>query len=690
MEKADSSSQQRFDRLEELLNSIDENIQELDFAASIDELQTNSPSEEKGRDIVLSPCFRLQLNASNTKAVLHYFPPSGEPPPALKASEIAALIVGAGVVYGLLEKNIQKACALIRDNPQSEVEVAIAAGRDFLPILPPKIGYWIGDEAEASSNSAVFARKNDLLLLVHPANPGVPGINVFGEEILPPPAEAMEIRAGENVVANDQGEYYAAIPGFAIFENGVVTVRQADRDAVCTIRISDDEMEAYLSIEPASGQGHMLSYREVRALLVKEGICAGLDDDAIRTALFSANEKEQPVKDVLIARGKLPLDGANGEILWHRRPDEIVERYSIKEDGSIDFYNLRDFVAVPEGIHLVTIVPPAKGRDGYTVKGEKLESAWGRKIEIRAGENIVKKENDCEWFAGCAGRYFYENNLLDVLPVLLVSGDVDFSTGHIDFIGDVIVNGNVLDGFHVKASGNITVRGTVEAAYVEAGKCIEVKNGIFGKEKGKIVARCDVVSTFLQNANVEAGRDVIAGNQILNSIVHAGARVQVQTGKGIIIGGETLAGHCIYACVIGGEYGVRTLVEAGMSFAVFKKITLLEDKKKILISHRERLEHFFQANKPSPSLSAEEKKLLEAAQKKRDQLSAAINQLKDELRELSRQLYPTNRPEIECVKTVMPDVIVKMRDRRYKIKSPIHNCLISYDEENDKIQIASR
>ena len=52
-----------------------------------------------------------------------------------------------------------------------------------------------------------------------------------------------------------------------------------------------------------------------------------------------------------------------------------------------------------------------------------------------------------------------------MFPVYVVPGDVDFSTGNIDFIGSVKVMGSVRNGFSVKAEGNVEIMGRLEGLY---------------------------------------------------------------------------------------------------------------------------------------------------------------------------------------------------------------------------------
>ena len=89
-----------------------------------------------------------------------------------------------------------------------------------------------------------------------------------------------------------------------------------------------------------------------------------------------------------------------------------------------------------------------------------------------------------------------KNGLIHVDPVFLVKGDLDYQTGNIDFIGSVVIKGDVKSGFNVKASGDIEIEGVVEDSIVETDSDVLIKLGFIGHGEGKIIAMGSV------NANI--------------------------------------------------------------------------------------------------------------------------------------------------------------------------------------------
>jgi len=77
------------------------------------------------------------------------------------------------------------------------------------------------------------------------------------------------------------------------------------------------------------------------------------------------------------------------------------------------------------------------------------------------GKNVLLAEDGLSLLAGIDGRVEIIDGKIHIYAVYEVSGNVDNSTGNIDFVGNVIIHGNVLTGFEVKSGGYIEVSGRV-------------------------------------------------------------------------------------------------------------------------------------------------------------------------------------------------------------------------------------
>ena len=147
--------------------------------------------------------------------------------------------------------------------------------------------------------------------------------------------------------------------------------------------------------------------------------------------------------------------------------------------------------------------------------------------------------------------------------MLDIPEDVDFSTGSINFLGDINIQGNVLSGFTVRAMGNIRIAGVVEAgSTIEAGGDLVVAKGILGDGTTTIQACKSVFSKYVQNATV-CVRENLQTDCIIGSSIFCGGEVVVKSGRGSIIGGQVWAAQKIRANIVGSQSECKTTVSLG-------------------------------------------------------------------------------------------------------------------------------
>jgi uncharacterized protein len=163
------------------------------------------------------------------------------------------------------------------------------------------------------------------------------------------------------------------------------------------------------------------------------------------------------------------------------------------------------------------------------------------------------------------GEATFINGKINVETVYTINGDVDLKTGNQFFLGTIVVNGNIEDGFSVKATGNIEVKGNVGRAEVAAEGDVIFHQGVAGKGSGTVTAGKNVWAKFIENAQVVAGNNVIVTQSIINSDITADRRIICSGGKhAAIIGGRYRACEEINAKSIGtATGGAETILEVG-------------------------------------------------------------------------------------------------------------------------------
>lgn len=320
------------------------------------------------------------------------------------------------------------------------------------------------------------------------------------------------------------------------------------------IIVDRDRMEASLQITMPKNS-RPITVEDVRDKIHETGIVHGLDQEAIQKAF------DRPGTRVICAKGDAAVDGKDAHIEYtydltkKGRPVQL-------EDGRVDFKDLNLYTVVSIGDVLAEKIPATAGTPGTDVLGQPVFGRAGKDIMLPAGKNVTV--NDNKVIAAIAGQMQIINNKIHVLPVIEIKGDVDLSTGNIEFVGNVVVRGSVQTGFSVKADGNVEINGSVSGGTVE-GKNVLIRMGIQGMQRGYVKAKENVATKFIENATVMADGDVMVTDTILHSRVSAGKRVIVEGKRGFIAGGHVMAAEEIRAKVVGTHLAVATDLEVGIN-----------------------------------------------------------------------------------------------------------------------------
>lgn len=331
-------------------------------------------------------------------------------------------------------------------------------------------------------------------------------------------------------------------------------------DETVKVEMTSDGMLGVVSFSEPQNGGSLLTQVEILQAIVKSGIVAGVKKDVIDEIVISKYYQHK----YIIAQGERAVDGENAKVEFTFDVEKLGKLAPRENgDGTVDFKDLDCVRNVKKGEVLAIKTPATEGVNGRNIFGRELRARKGRDVRMPMGKNTVLSEDGLKLLAAEDGKLEYDGYNISVSTVCFIPGDVDNSTGNIDFVGSVIIGGSVHDGFVVKAKGSIEVRGAVEGATLIAGGDIILSYGIQGNDTSKLEAGGNIVAKFIQNANVDADGDIIAEG-IWNSTVNAGGVVKVDVGKGSIMGGNIMATNVVMARNVGSSMGVITGIQTGI------------------------------------------------------------------------------------------------------------------------------
>jgi uncharacterized protein (DUF342 family) len=319
---------------------------------------------------------------------------------------------------------------------------------------------------------------------------------------------------------------------------------------------------------------HDADFEDIRACLKKAGVVRGIDDDALALLVELLNHGEEPVGPFQLAKGIPALDGEDGKIEFAIQPTSQEVRYDLDENGNVDFHRPNLIQNTLKGDTVAVIHPPTKGRAGVDIFGNEIPAVDGKRVTLRMGEGLRADQSLAKLFADRDGRVIFENGVLSISSRFEVLGNVDYSIGSVDFVGEVIVHGNVLDDFDVYGRKGVTIAGNVGSCQISSDGDVLLKGGVAGRGRGKISAGGAVSARYLNDVLVEADGDISVENEVVNSTLRAGGRLLIP--RGSILGGEAVAFSGVEAGSLGSELGIATRISSGMDWRTEELIAELD------------------------------------------------------------------------------------------------------------------
>lgn len=441
-------------------------------------------------------------------------------------------------------------------------------------------------------------------------------------------------------------------------------------DGTLQIDIPEGNLEAHADFLPPYGEGQPLTPEYIAAMLERLGIVYGIDWTTIQDTALECNLNRKTVRSVVVARGDSPVDEVreyfeieSGFKEWPRLPDGDVPR--------VDYREISPFVVVTKGQPLARLVKAVKGREGKDILGNVIPMPVKRPEGMTAGPNA--RVSGEEIIASCDGRLVQKGTELAVEEVLAVKGAVGYKTGHIAFPGDVIIDGNVADGFKVYSGGSIVAKQTFDATDVVAKKDLIVAGGIIGRGRASIRVGGSIRTKFIQNCHVACRGPILAGMAVINSQIYT-LQILDLGDKGRIVGGEVYAVHGVRAAGIGSESGKCTRIHCGVDFTVQQDLDRLNERMRIASMKRakirERLESEEDEAKRATLLQFDERleKDLTESGNRIGNLLGNVDADEKAIVEISGEVSPGTIIEICHIALVVENPLKKVRFRLDKLK----------------------
>jgi predicted RNA-binding protein Jag len=241
----------QFDSEVKVLYRGEQVFKEVLLSEGVEPLEVILPDDIKPQltyDVVVDPSkTKAQLVWKRTPGVVHALADQAPrsrlqlhlirkevPAPVLSLDEVKEIALAAGLTHGLRFSELTpEALSAVQGVFDLAVGTPAVPGRDasikyVFQDDPPEVDLEEAirvDHYELHGTAGV--PEGAILAVKTPAEPGVPGMDVFGQTINPAPVKDVDIKVGEGVVLSDDGlQAVAAVSGLPSLQGGVIRVKE--------------------------------------------------------------------------------------------------------------------------------------------------------------------------------------------------------------------------------------------------------------------------------------------------------------------------------------------------------------------------------------------------------------------------------------------------------------------------------
>lgn len=433
------------------------------------------------------------------------------------------------------------------------------------------------------------------------------------------------------------------------------------------VSVNPNHTTAFVSFSKPENGGIDVTVEKVMSALEEKNVSFGILKEEIERAV----EQKRYDENICAARWEPPTDGVDGTIKYFYRTDQCTAPVE-NEHGVVDYKNLGLVRNITAGTPIAKITLPTDGEPGKDILGITVQQKKGVPVPLNVGQGTSLINDGTELIAAIDGNLVYRNGSFCVDETLLINGDVDVSTGNIDFIGSVTVKGSVFEGFRVTSKKDISVLGSVNGAELSADGNISVKIGIINS---RVDCRGDVKLGFCENSRVRCDGNVDSAS-FVGGEVFAG-RDLIASGKGVIMGGKYTALNNVDASVIGSDKYVKTEITLGNNAVLMeeretldKQIKDMEDKLDQLGKILATLTELQKAAKLSP----EREQLKADALRNRLKIQAEIKKSKLRMSDIDEALKLTQNLSVSIKRMIYPGVKLRINSSMLAVKTTENRC----------------
>ena len=427
-------------------------------------------------------------------------------------------------------------------------------------------------------------------------------------------------------------------------------------DTGAVFKITKDNLKAF--VEGVDKDNIVKVNSHLKEVFKEAGICFGL-----------LNPPRLQDDVLFVAEGISPEPGIDGRI------DIVASSYLERKraDAKADPRNLCLIDNVFKGEIIARRIPPTAGKPGKDIFGNIMDPEPGHTVYFKPG-NLVEIQNPDTMAATASGALVIDpDGTISVMPEWTIDGDVDFSTGHVEFYGKKLeITGSVLGGFTVETMGDLVIGGNIEdEAIVLAGGDVFV-SGIIRSENTMVKTGGSLECGAIEYARAFVGRNLMVHDYILNGNCQIHGNAHICDGKGLVAGGQIIVGGSINVKTAGTSANVPTLLSAGRDpllethhNGLIKEQELLSEKLKKIQEGLKKIKRLESAGK---KISEDQQIIKERLYKMALEIANQMNLNKEKIRKIEHDLGQMEAATVTVTHRAYPNVKIQICDASINLK----------------------
>lgn len=462
------------------------------------------------------------------------------------------------------------------------------------------------------------------------------------------------------------------------------------RNTEVDFKISSDGLSATLVLTAPYG-GRVPTVDILCNLAFNAGIQRGLSRKRVEALLLELS-KAPPgaVLESEVARGLPPRDGKHSKLipLVPNALERVLQPQQTDNDR-VDMRNLGEVVCVKIHTPVLRREPPTPGRHGYDVKGNALPAQPGKLQEFKLGKGTVVSDSDPNLLvAAISGMPKFADNSMTIDETFTCSG-VNVGSGHVDYDGAVLVNGDVTEKMQIKATGDVTINGFVESALIEAGGDIIITEGAMGKmADGQLEHSCFLKAAGSihvqhgQGIDIQCGGNVTVSRQLAYSRIQSGGSItvgRIDNPQGNLFACDIVSQGSVQAGTVGAVSGSTLKIDFSPGFSkLLERKDALDDLLKQLRNNNSRHKEKLDLIK-TRLLPAEIRQKVDNALDMLNNETCLLNWLELKAIEMRQQKEDyQNAIGVVATKRLYNGVSVKLNNRNWRSERDYDRCKLNY------------